>query len=443
MYGIYEFLIEINESNSTNHKLQILNKHKNDETIQLILKMTYDKVRYTYGIKKVPEFQKFMTTSATLDMALNFLLIELSTRVLTGHTALNELTDILQRLSTTDANIILKILDRDLKIGIGKTQINKTWKDLVVDPPYMRCGIYSEKTSSKIKFPAIVQLKADGMYQSVTVFDGSVTFESRSGEERQFPTLQEQFSKLSDGVYIGELLIPGTLSRSEANGLLNSDNPPHEKIIMQLWDCVTIEEYQDAKHTKKEIERLTYSQRFEKLIKHLQINQSENIKVIDYLNVETIQEALTQTSKWMTEGFEGSILKDNCNIFKDHTSPTQLKLKVEIELDVRVTGFTNGTKGTRREQTFGAITYTNDEGTIKGQCSGFTDKQLEEFNSKREELIGKVITVQCNDLTKGRNNEYYALSHPRFKEVRTDKNLTDTLKRALEVRDSAMFLSSF
>ena len=84
--------------------------------------------------------------------------------------------------------------------------------------------------------------------------------------------------------------------------------------------------------------------------------------------------------------------------------------------------------------------FENDEGTIKGRTSGFTDDQLEDFNSRREELIGKVFTVVCNDITKGRNNEYYALSHPRFDKFRDDKNETDTLERALELKEMAMEL---
>jgi hypothetical protein len=107
---------------------------------------------------------------------------------------------------------------------------------------------------------------------------------------------------------------------------------------------------------------------------------------------------------------------------------------------MRITGFQEGTPGTKREATFGAMIFENDEGTIKGRCSGFTDKQLEDFNSRREELIGKIIEVQFNDLSKARDSDYYALSHPRFIEIR-EKDETDTLEKAFELRQMAMELS--
>ena len=53
-------------------------------------------------------------------------------------------------------------------------------------------------------------------------------------------------------------------------------------------------------------------------------------------------------------------------------------------------------------------------------------------NILKEEMIGMIITLEGNDLTQGRENNYYAVSHPRFIELRNDKDYTDTLERAFE-----------
>ena len=159
--------------------------------------------------------------------------------------------------------------------------------------------------------------------------------------------------------------------------------------------------------------------------------------MIENHEVKSIDEALQLTSKWMDQDLEGGVLKNKKGFFKNGTSKDQLKLKLEIDLEVRITGFQEGTPGTAREKTFGAILFETDDGKIKGRTSGFSDDQLEDFNSRRAEMIGKVITVRCNDITRGRANEHYALSHPRFIEVRNDKTETDTLERALEIKDMA------
>jgi len=164
------------------------------------------------------------------------------------------------------------------------------------------------------------------------------------------------------------------------------------------------------------------------------------IQIIPSVQVNSLKEALEQTSEWMNQGYEGSILKDTKGVFRDGTSKSQLKLKLEISVEMRVVGFLEGTPGTKRELTFGSMVFENDEGTIKGRCSGFTDAQLEDFNSRRGELIGKIIEVQFNDLTKAQGNDYYSLSHPRFIEIRNDKNETDSLEKAFQLREMAMEL---
>jgi len=440
--NIKQIIDELKLNPSTNAKIEILKKNSNNELLGRVLSFCYDRTKWTFGVKQIPT-QLTDLTNGELDITdgLN-LLIKLNDRIYTGHAALNEIHNLLINMNKDDASILIGIIGRDLKCGLGRTQINKVFKELIIDIPYMRCDTYNEKTSKSINFPAILQLKADGMYQAVTVDNGEVTFTSRSGEVREFPLLREQFSGLENGVYIGELLINGITNRAEANGLINSDDTPQERVIMQLWDYLTIQEYSDSKHANIQVVRHIYKVRLEVLNQLLLNLTLSNITIIKTDIVNDISEALKLTSEYMNEGYEGSILKDMSNLFKDHTSKTQLKLKVKIEIDVRITGFTAGTKGTKREATFGAMTFRNDDGTIIGQCSGFNDKQLTDFNNRRDELIGKIITVECNDITKSISNNYHALSHPRFQEIRDDKETTDTLIRAFELRDLSMLLNS-
>jgi DNA ligase-1 len=245
-------------------------------------------------------------------------------------------------------------------------------------------------------------------------------------------------SSYPDGKYIGELtvIVNGVLQdRATGNGLINSDSPPHNDIYLDAWDYVTLDEYNGAANKVKGT--TPYAARFARL-GEIVSDQTGNVRIIETHIVDSFADALQKCSAWMTAGFEGAILKDKDAIFRDGTSPQQLKLKLEIDAEVRVTGFIEGTPGTKRESTFGSITFATDDGTIKGSCSGFNDTQLEDFNSRREELVGQVFTVQFNDITKGRDNDYHALSHPRFVEFRTDKDETDTLERVLKSKNMAM-----
>ena len=55
-------------------------------------------------------------------------------------------------------------------------------------------------------------------------------------------------------------------------------------------------------------------------------------------------------------------------------------------------------------------------------------------------MIGRIISVEFNDIVKSENNDYYALSHPAFIEIRNDKDETDTLEKVIQLRDMAKIL---
>jgi len=481
---------ELNENNGSNYKIGVLKKHFENELLKRLLKMAYDSTTYTYGvtmrnIEYIPENKMLKENTFTLSNALDTLENEISTRKVTGNSAINLVQEILEYLSEDDASIIEKVLGRDLKINMGRSNINKVFKGLIVKPIYQRCDTFSvdgidkkskkfkKGTVSKINFKngAKLDLKADGTYREATVHrNKKVEFISRSGEDYEYPILAIEFSKLTSGKYFGELTVELdqalfdtiideiekndpeqgelirsnfakgilTLPRAIGNGLINSSEVPHKNIIMDVWEYVTEEEYVNAGNKVKNTSK--YFDRFQEMEKEINSLGFSNIRVCEYKIVYSINEAFQQVSTWMNLGLEGGVLKNLDMVYRDGTNPEQLKMKLKISVELRCTGFTAGTKGTKREATFGAMTFENDEKTIKGQTSGFSDELLKTINANREKYIGMIVEIEFNDLTKARGSESWSLSHPRFIEVRDDKTETDTLEKAFELRQMAMTL---
>ena len=495
--NIPKFIEELNLTNSTNDKIATLTKYKDDALVQRVLKMTYDKVVFTFGVTmrnvKAGSSENTQSLSWGLDQ-----LDRLVSREYTGNAAIALVETVLEAMNEEDREVIIKILGRDLKINMGRTNINKVIKNLITKPIYMRCDIGTKETIQKnISFPAIIDLKADGTYRecSTNDFGTNASFISRSGESYSYPLLEKLMKDIKPGYMHGEmtiicnddilqLILPkvrksdiknGTndaeklektylehkaegreyiLPRNLGNGLLNSDDVPFENIVFEVWDFVSPEDYTLAGNlkalkketskrlkskeiTKEEQKRIisegtpkeTYRERFQNLKDIISEIQSKNIRVIEHKEVQNLKEAYEFTSEKMKEGLEGAILKDYNMVYEDGTSKQSLKLKIQFEIDARITGFIEGTPGTKRELTFGSMTYETDDGLIKGSVSGFNDTELNDFNSRRDELIGKIIEIQANDLTKSRGSNTFALSHPRFVALR-DKDTTDTLERA-------------
>ena len=428
-----DILNELNESNSSNYKLDILKKYKDNFELKKLLELTYNRNKYNFNVSKnciIKDNPNILESngSKTVDNLLSALEI-LGEGTIRGNEAHQFVCNHLKCLDNDNKEIFLNVLGRDLKIGLNVKSINKVFKNLIPKPNYMRCAVLSEKTLKKINFPAFIQLKMDGTYREIHVADGQVSGKTRSGEEYFNPVLFKEMENFPNGFYTGELTIEGE-SRFTGNGLINSLNPPYEKITFTVWDYLTDEDYLEKSKTP-------YYSRFESLSDIIEKHESNRVKLVPNHEVNSIDEALKYVSDWMEQGLEGGVLKDKNNVFKNGTSGTQLKIKLKVDAEMRITGFTDGTIGTKREGKIGAIQFSNDEGTIKGQCSGFSDEELDLFTKNKDNLIGRIISVEFNDIVKSENNDYYALSHPRFIEIRNDKDETDTLEKVIQLRDMA------
>ena len=431
-----DILNELNESNSSNYKLDILKKYKDNSELKKLLELTYNRNKYNFNVSKnciIKDNPSILESngSKTVDELLSALEI-LGEGTIRGNEAHQFVCNHLKCLDNDNKEIFLNVLGRDLKIGLNVKSINKVFKNLIPKPNYMRCAVLSEKTLKKINFPAFIQLKMDGTYREIHVADGQVSGKTRSGEEYFNPVLFKEMENFPNGFYTGELTIDGE-SRFTGNGLINSLNPPYEKITFTVWDYLTDDDYLEKSKTP-------YYSRFESLSDIIEKHNSNRVKLVPNHEVNSIDEALKYVSDWMEQGLEGGVLKDKNNVFKNGTSGTQLKIKLKVDAEMRITGFTDGTIGTKREGKIGAIQFSNDEGTVKGQCSGFSDAELDEFTKNKDNLIGKIISVEFNDIVKSENNDYYALSHPRFIEIRNDKDETDTLDKVIQLRDMAKSL---
>lgn len=439
----------LNLDNGTNYKIKTLKTMGDDELLKRVFKLAYDSISYTYGVSgkryMTDEFLENMENSGdmVLEDALDLLENSLAHRNLTGTAALVAVEDTIAELSRDDALVFIYILNRDLKINMGTTNIMKIWPDLIDNPCYMRCETFGPKTKKHISFPAILQLKADGTYREARVPEtDDVSFVSRSGISYEYPTIAEDLAKFPKGYHVvGELTVEGAENRSIGNGLLNSDEVPHDKIVFEVWDLISDEEYNRARDQKKKLtkdkNKTTYAERLSKLIDVLAGNEFKHIRLIETHEVQNLEEAVSKVSEWMKAGLEGGVLKDKDGVFSSSTSKHQQKMKISFTVEARVTGFQEGTPGTKRTKTFGAMLWETDDGQIKGKTSGFSDKLLEEINADRADWIGSIIEIEANDITRGRDSDHYALSHPRFKSRRDDRTETDTLERAMATLEMA------
>jgi len=408
---------------SRNYKIDTLKAHKDNETLKEVVRLALDPFTQFY-IRKIPKYVTGRPVWATLDSVLPEL-AKLYDRELTGNAAIDFLSLQLSRLSSSDAKVLERIIQKDLKCGVSAATANAVWDGLVHEYPCMLCSPYTEKVISNIKFPAAVQLKMDGMRFNAIVRDGKCEFRSRNGKEIQLlGFLEKDFIDLSKGldlVFDGELIVNDkgvVLDRQTGNGILNkavkgtiSDLEAH-KVRATIWDVVTYEEF------KAGISSAYYSNRFAFL--QANVKNYGGIGLVEHQIVSSIEDARVTFERYLNQGQEGIILKDLNSVWENKRVKHQVKFKGELECDLKIVAIEEGTG--KYAGMLGAIVCESADGVIRVSVgSGFTDDQRKNLG---KELLGKVAAIKYNARIKNKQGEE-SLFLPIVLEIRDDKDVAD------------------
>lgn len=422
--------------NSRLAKEAILTANKNNKDLQRAIKLALDPL-ISFYIRKIPEYKA--TGNAKLSDAMSTLENEFATRNFTGNAAIELLTSVLESLNEADASVIEKIIKKDLRCGVSEATANKIWPGLVSTYPVMLASGFDQKLVDKINYPAFCQLKLDGMRFNAIVKNGTVEYRSRNGKELTIPSklFSDAFLKLAGYydtavVFDGELLVVDAagkpLDRKTGNGILSKavkgtmSDKEAESVRVTLWDAIPYIDFKAGCYA------VPYNDRFQAIVKrttHLKtINRSLGalIDCVWTKEVNSQLEAQGIFEKFLAEGQEGTILKSKTNIWEDKRSKEQIKFKGELECDLVVVGWEEGTG--KNKGRLGALVCESSDGLIQVNVgSGYTDEQRDEYTKA---VIGKIITVKYNARIKDRGENVERLFLPIFIEMREDKNEADS-----------------
>jgi ATP-dependent DNA ligase len=439
MSAIYTVIEQLASDNSRLAKEAILKKNVNNELLKRVFKLALNPFVQFY-IRKIPSYDTASDLNRkSLQEALDNLSV-LSDRVMTGHAAINHLQFILGSLSKEDAKIIERIIAKDMRCGVSEATINKIWPGTIPSYPVMLASGYDQKLVDKIKFPAYVQLKLDGMRFNAIVKGEVVEYRSRNGKELTIPNKSFDIPFITmakfygvDMVFDGELLVVNAagkpVNRQTGNGILSKSikgtmsEQEADSVRATLWDAITFEKFSESVETEP------YSVRMAKLSNSISDMRGQKGQVGHYIDlvwnkqVNDIATAQKIFEKFLAEGQEGTILKSKDGIWEDKRSKTQIKFKGELECELKVVDWEEGTgKNVGR---LGALVCESSDGVIRVNVgSGYSDEQRDEYTKK---VIGKIVTVKYNARIKDKSG-VESLFLPVFIELREDKDKAESSK---------------
>lgn len=223
------------------------------------------------------------------------------------------------------------------------------------------------------------------------------------------------------------------LSRQEGNGILNSilqgsceSNFTHLNFRFTAWDRLTLDEWKAGKSD------IPYKERFHELDQSLLWNTK--VKVIPHFIVRSLKEAYALYSDYTSQGYEGVVIKSPDSLWKDGTAKDIVKLKVKFQADYVIAGKYEGTG--KAKGMLGGFDMESLDGKIKFSVgSGFTDEQRKKFWQRH--MLGKIATVEANDISTKENSSTLSLFLPIFIEERFDKTQADTYDHVLAQLEAA------
>jgi len=453
--SIKQIFDEIANESSTNEKMAILARYKDNGLLVRVLYAACSK-RAKYYIKQLPLYEQSSTTF-DLDWALKQL-PALSKREVTGYAAHQYLMKILTQLQPDDAYIIERIIDKDCKIGIGTRNINKVIPNLIEKTGYMGCKPYSKDLILKLlaKGDCVSQEKMDGRFLNSVIQGGELLNESRQGEPTilENPLFFAELTSLKDCVLNGELTMQN-VPRFESNGIIASlisiatkknagedvtkevakfefkhmDYYEALKLVrFTAWDILTIDEYFSRKCTRP------YKVRLAELYDTLK--GFTMISIVETRPVKTLEDVMNHFKEVLLRNGEGVVVKGLDGVWVDSKPSYQIKVKKELNLDLRIVAFNYGTG--KNASLISSVDVESEDGLLKTSPTGLDEDEMAYVTEHQAEMLHSILEIKCSGLSQDSKGNYSVL-HPVYKIRRPDKDTANTLAECIEIDESTLF----
>ena len=433
---IAQLFNQIKNTDSANKRKKLLVDNLND-TIKLIFDDCYNKDRQ-YFVKSIPQLENNLFSSDwTIDDHYNDfheVLEELMRLGSNSNKAILLVQDILNKFDILDREVLISILQRNLKIGITNTvmkQILGTSEEKFevslatnldktnINP--LTGEYFASRKLDGVRCVAFVEVYEEGEVRYIT------TPILRSRQNKEFTTLdklKEPIRILASELPIGKYVFDGECC------ILDDNEDEHFDWIMReikrkdhtisnpcynIFDILAEDEFNNR------VESPIFSERLSLLTQlYNKYQKVGNTKYIHLLKQERInsQEDFDRWSTYVVQGgWEGFMLRKDVP-YKRGRSTDLLKVKKFQDDEYVVLDTINGSVkyGTETFDVCSAIVI-NHKGTLVQVGSGLSKENRLDWYNHPEHIIGKTVTIQYFEETHNKTNDQLSLRFPVLKYV--------------------------
>jgi DNA ligase-1 len=347
------------------------------------------------------------------------LLNDLKDRKITGHDAIGAVNTFIEHYPDYE-ELILCVIDKDLKTRAGDKIINKAIKDHIPE--------FSVALAEKYE-PKLVDWN-DGWYVSrkidgarcVAIVDnnGDTTFLSRTG--KVFDTLQVvadgiKALGITDTVFDGELCLVDEDGNEDFQGVMKELRKKDHTIpnpSFKIFDMISHDEF----YSKKGKSSNTYSYRYKSLCYLMRDNQCPCLSVLEQEFIADDDHFNEWIAKSTKNKWEGLMLRAD-ESYKGKRSKDLLKYKSFFDdeyevVDVKMGPFRYVKDGREHEEIMLSNVTIQHKNNLVDVGSGFTIDQRKEFYKHPNKILGQTITIQYFEETQNQDGGI-SLRFPTFK----------------------------
>jgi DNA ligase-1 len=414
-----------------------------------VVTYAYDPFK-NYGISHAPSKTPGIAATAndlSEDMVWK-LLDNLISRDLSGNSARENVQTIVDFLDDESSEVFRRIINKDMRAGFGEGTINRCFKGTLKEFPYMRCTLEPKSNMAKWDWTVgiISQEKADGMFANIN-FDGSGFLWITSRQGTQFPEnclgVEADLRKtLLHGTQThAELLVTQDgilLPREEGNGVLNSLQSggkleSSQKVVIHAWDQIPLEVV-----VPKGSHDVPYKKRLVSICRQIAAAQAQGMNQVTVVPTKIVHsrgEAFAHYRELLKRGKEGTVLKHPAMPWMDTDggNKDQVKLKLEVTVELRIKQMQPASPGTKHAATFGSLLCESECGGLSVGVSGMKDQDRINIANNWEKFKDSILSVKANSIMDPEDDEEkHSLFLPRWVEPRSDKTRADTL---IQIKD--------
>ena len=422
---------ELNSTNSTNDKKEILSKYKTNEFLKKVLYYTYNPFYQYYVTPENLEKNYDLDLGTLYSFADLFEMLDaLRKREVTGHKAINSVNDFCYR-NEDYKDLIYKIIGKDLEIRMGDSLINKIIPNLIPTFDVALATPFEDVAVDFTKDTWYASRKLDGV-RCLAVIDenGQVALWSRQGNE--FETLQkvkDEITKLNlkDKVLDGEICLVDKDGNEDFQGIMKQIRRKEHTISNPKYLVFDIIE---GSAFRSKLGNKAYSSRYTELGAYL-YNAKEkgfnHLEVVTQTSIANEEHYIELMNSADSQGWEGLILRNSNSVYEGKRSKSMLKCKSFHDaeytvIDLEIGPFRmieNGLEVTKEVLSNVVIEHKGNRVSVG---SGFSIEEREYFKTNPNEILNKVITVKYFEETKNQSGNY-SLRFPTVKVIHGNKRL--------------------